>query len=34
MQGNRTLAARSLGLDRKTLYRKLRQYGVLREEED
>jgi len=34
MQGNRTLAARSLGLDRKTLYRKLRQYGVVREEED
>jgi two-component system response regulator HydG len=34
VQGNRTLAARSLGLDRKTLYRKLRQYGVLREEED
>jgi two-component system response regulator HydG len=33
VQGNRTLAARSLGLDRKTLYRKLRQYGVLREEE-
>jgi len=29
VQGNRTLAARSLGLDRKTLYRKLRQYGVL-----
>jgi two-component system response regulator HydG len=27
--GNRTLAARTLGLDRKTLYRKLRQYGVL-----
>ncbi len=26
--GNRTLAARTLGLDRKTLYRKLRQYGV------
>jgi DNA-binding NtrC family response regulator len=25
---NRTLAARTLGLDRKTLYRKLRQYGV------
>jgi two-component system response regulator HydG len=33
MQGNRTLASRALGLDRKTLYRKLRQYGVLREEE-
>jgi two-component system response regulator HydG len=30
--GNRTLAARTLGLDRKTLYRKLRQYGVLRDE--
>ena len=27
--GNRTLAARTLGLDRKTLYRKLRHYGVL-----
>jgi transcriptional regulator of acetoin/glycerol metabolism len=27
--GNLTLAARALGLDRKTLYRKLRQYGVL-----
>jgi two-component system response regulator HydG len=27
--GNRTLAARTLGLDRKTLYRKLRQYGVV-----
>jgi DNA-binding NtrC family response regulator len=26
---NRTLAARILGLDRKTLYRKLRLYGVL-----
>ncbi len=30
--GNRTLAARTLGLDRKTLYRKLRQYGVVKEE--
>jgi two-component system response regulator HydG len=30
--GNRTLAARTLGLDRKTLYRKLRQYGVLGDE--
>ena len=30
---NRTLAARTLGLDRKTLYRKLRQYGVLDDEE-
>ena len=27
--GNRTLAARTLGLDRKTLYRKLRQYGAM-----
>ncbi len=26
--GNKTLAARTLGLDRKTLYRKLRQYGT------
>jgi two-component system response regulator HydG len=31
---NRTLAARTLGLDRKTLYRKLRLYGVLGEEAD
>ena len=31
--GNRTLAARTLGLDRKTLYRKLHQYGVLRDDE-
>jgi DNA-binding NtrC family response regulator len=30
---NRTLAARTLGLDRKTLYRKLHQYGVLHEDE-
>ena len=29
---NRTLAARTLGLDRKTLYRKLRQYGVIGED--
>jgi two-component system response regulator HydG len=28
---NRTLAAKTLGLDRKTLYRKLRQYGVVRD---
>jgi len=26
--GNRTLASRILGLDRKTLYRKLQRYGV------
>jgi two-component system response regulator HydG len=31
--GNKTLAARTLGLDRKTLYRKLRQYDVAMEEE-
>ena len=31
--GNRSLAARTLGLDRKTLYRKLHQYGVLRDED-
>ena len=34
VNGNRTLAAKKLGLDRKTLYRKLRLYGVLREGED
>ncbi len=34
VQGNRTLAARSLRLDRKTLYRKLRQYGAMGEDED
>jgi two-component system response regulator HydG len=34
VQNNRTLAARSLGLDRKTLYRKLRQYGVMRDGEE
>jgi two-component system response regulator HydG len=34
VQGNRTQAARKLGLDRKTLYRKLRQYGVLRDGEE
>jgi DNA-binding NtrC family response regulator len=28
VEGNKTLAARILGLDRKTLYRKLRQYGA------
>jgi two-component system, NtrC family, response regulator AtoC len=28
MGGNRTAAARTLGFDRKTLYRKLRQYGI------
>jgi len=33
VSGNRTLAARTLGLDRKTLYRKLHQYGVLGENE-
>ena len=33
VQGNRTLAARSVGLDRKTLYRKLRQYGVFADEQ-
>jgi DNA-binding NtrC family response regulator len=27
--GNRSLAARTLGLDRKTLYRKLQQYGAM-----
>jgi two-component system response regulator HydG len=30
---NRSVAARTLGLDRKTLYRKLRQYGVMRDDE-
>ncbi len=34
VQGNRTQAAKKLGLDRKTLYRKLRQYGVLRDGEE
>ncbi len=34
VSGNRTLAAKKLGLDRKTLYRKLRQYGVLRDGEE
>jgi len=34
VSGNRTLAAKKLGLDRKTLYRKLRQYGVMRDGED
>ena len=34
VNGNRTLAAKKLGLDRKTLYRKLRQYGVLRDGEE
>ncbi len=32
VNGNRTLAARVLGLDRKTLYRKLCHYGVLKEQ--
>jgi DNA-binding NtrC family response regulator len=31
--GSRTLAARALGLDRKTLYRKLVRWGLAREEE-
>jgi len=29
MRGNKALAARTLGVDRKTLYRKLERYGVL-----
>lgn len=28
VQGNKTLAARVLGFDRTTLYRKLEQYGI------
>jgi two-component system response regulator HydG len=32
--GNKTLAARILGLDRKTLYRKLHQYGAIGNEAD
>lgn len=32
VDGNKTLAARILGLDRKTLYRKLRQYGAAGEQ--
>lgn len=28
VNGNKSLASRVLGLDRKTLYRKLQQYGV------
>ena len=31
VDGNKTLAARTLGLDRKTLYRKLRSFGTLEE---
>ncbi len=34
VSGNRTLAARTLGLDRKTLYRKLQHYGESGGEED
>jgi two-component system response regulator HydG len=32
--GNKTIAARILGLDRKTLYRKLRQYGAADDEQE
>jgi two-component system response regulator AtoC len=32
--GNKSLAAKILGFNRKTLYRKLRQYGVLRDEDE
>jgi DNA-binding NtrC family response regulator len=31
---NRTLAAKTLGTDRKTLYRKLRRYGVISDDAD
>ena len=31
--GNKSLASRTLGLDRKTLYRKLQRYGLLTEDE-
>ena len=33
LDGNKTLAARTLGLDRKTLYRKLQQYGAVADEQ-
>jgi DNA-binding NtrC family response regulator len=33
VDGNKTLASRILGLDRKTLYRKLRQYGAVETDE-
>jgi two-component system response regulator HydG len=32
VERNKTLASRILGLDRKTLYRKLKQYGAMDEE--
>jgi two-component system, NtrC family, response regulator AtoC len=34
LAGNRTLTAQVLGLDRKTLYRKLRSYGAVTEKEE
>jgi two-component system, NtrC family, response regulator AtoC len=32
--GNKSLAAKILGFNRKTLYRKLRRYGVVRDDDD
>jgi two-component system response regulator HydG len=32
--GNRTLAARILGFDRKTLYRKMQRYGLAEDDID
>jgi DNA-binding NtrC family response regulator len=34
LRGNRTATAQSLGVSRKTLFNKMRQYGLTHEEED